>query len=263
MIKSKMEKELEKNASELDTYLLKMKVGWFLLAIGGMLFYGFIVFKLYYDKTFILFPLSLSIHLSTYLILVSFSLPVFVGMFLISPLSDRKLVSYTLYKIAEGLKKRKLNEKYLRLLYRQSTYDMDEVKEEDHIFEKDILIHQKFKKCLNEFALGLNHAVSTNSIDKLDSHLIKNVAVSVYTRKGDLIGLAGKLSKMYLERRKFPTIYDYFRELSHNKWILFIVLESVLIVVLSFIYSFFVHDINTAAIGFFTITPGIMIVVFK
>lgn len=262
MLKSKTEKELEKRSSELDTSLLKMKVGWFLTILAVILFYGYIgliLYSDYFDGLFGLLPLSLP----TILIMGFSFLLVFVGMFLISRLSYRKLVSYTLYQIAEGLEGGNLNKKYLTLLYRKSAYDIDEIKKEDHLFEKDLLIHQNFKKCLNEFALGLNHAISTDSIDKLDHHLIKKVAVSVYARKSDMFELAGKLPKMYLERRKFPTIYDYFKGLFYNKVMLFIVLELVLIILLLFIQGFFVLDKNTIATGLFTITPGIIYIVFK
>ena len=208
----------QENSTEIDKYIKRNLWSKILFVIGILLIYGSLIVSSFFDLSpkYVLPIVVLGF-------LLFFVFGIFYKVFLRGTMGYRKLISYTLYKISEGIEKGNLKKKYIKLLHDKTLYDEEEeIRDYDYIFEEDELKNENFKKNINAFSFQLNHAINHKSLDKIDHKLVKQLAELIFKRDNTIVSLAKKVSNLYLPKEKFPTSSDLikkllnFKRLSHN-----------------------------------------------
>lgn len=199
-------------------------------------------------------------------ILLPIAVAVLVTLFLTQtfpvPLDQRKKISYSLSKISKALESGDKNiEQYVRFLYDEATSEiLEDIEKEDLIFRDDLIKHNSFWKNLEEFALELNHAVSKDCLDRINSKLTFQLAIAVYYMKNNLVELSDTLAGQYQQKQQFP---PFRKRLWKSKWAKSLLGELVISVFVGTVYAFFTIDIDTIFIGFCMLTAFFLSIVWK
>jgi len=248
----------QESSTEIDKYIKRNLWSKILFVIGILLLYGSVIVGSIFDLSpkYVLPSIVLG--------LIFFVVGTIPKAFFKGEMGDRKLISYTLYKISEGIEKGNLKKKYIKLLHDKTLYDEEEeIRDQDYIFEEDELKTENFKKNINEFSFQLNHAINHNSLDKIDPILVKQLAELIFKRDNTTVSLAKKVSNLYLSKEKLPTTSDVIKKTLNFKPIKFVLCELTLIIFLMFIYTLIIPNLEVTFTGLFTISAAIIFVVFK
>lgn len=250
---------LKQESTEIDKYIKRNFWSKILFDIGILLLYGSLIVGAFFDLS----P-KYVLPIAVLGLLLFFGFGIFYKAFLRGTMGYRKSISYTLYKISEGIEQGNLKKKYIKLLHDKTLFDKEEeIMDQDYIFEEDELKNENFKKNLNEFSFQLNHAINHKSLDKIDHKLVKQLAELIFKRDNIIVSLAKKVSNLYLPKEKFPTSSDLIKKLLDFKSIKFVLSELTLILFLIFIYTLIIPNLEVIFTGLFTISAAIIFVIFK
>lgn len=172
-------------------------------------------------------------------------------------ISEREFISFCLYKIYKGLEEGKLEEKYLKLLNKKTEYlNQEEIEKRDKVFKDFELRKESFFENMHNLPLKINHAHKNNQLDEFSADEIGELSRMIYYNSGKFLELSNKISRPYRGSEKFPGLLDYAKSIGNKKTILFLILESIVILILWFIYSFFYSNKGIVLNGFFILTAA-------
>jgi len=182
-------------------------------------------------------------------------------------IGSREQISCSLYKIAEGIEKGKLNKKYLVFLEEGLEYwegEEEEIEKKDPIFKQEKLKEFLLKKNLLELIGKINYALNNNELDKINKEDIEKLARDIYHQNRGFVEFSMKINKkLDLEKKEILSgtslIFESLFKTNLGK---FIVGEFVLAILAILSYFYITSNKDTILIVFGTITGALMLIIF-
>lgn len=257
MIKRKLENlnELKREDEKLDNFL---RVESFLSNLSMII--AILFFMDYYVLIKTDFEYSPALVGFGILILVFF-----LSMVFRPHLDQREKISYCLSRIGSNLEKGNSIRQYIEFLHEEASSEiLEDVKEENLIFEDVLMSQNLFWENLRGFALELNHAEYSNNLDKIDPEAIFQLAVAIYERNQNLIELSSNLVEHYKKIRPFPTRSQNLKTLLSTKLGQLLFYESIIVLFSAMSYTFIIQNIETIFYGFCILSaPVISVILLK
>ena len=249
---------LTKKSMDIDRYLemcsYYRKVRTFFASIGILMVFWFLLFE---NSV-----LYLSVAIGTFLfamIVISY----IIGR-MTPKLNMGERISYCLSRTASTIENGTLDKKYIEYLYWEA------IRKEERIYllrgnflEVDITKYQNFWKTLKSLSLKINHAMSQDNLEQIDTEMIHELGYSVYKQENRLFDLLKDLTDSYSQELRFPTIDDRLKPIAASKYTQFAFCEIALLLALIGTHKFFFPDEQILGYGFFTLSAAILYVVFK
>jgi len=180
-------------------------------------------------------------------------------------LKQKELFSLSLLKIVKGVEDKTPNKRYIYFLGRQIIYMKDkDIKKGNFLFESEFLKQNTFYKNLSEILQKINYAIINNTLNKINTNSLVELARDIYLGNKTIIKLSGEINQsLGSDKEKLPSFLDNFKRIFLNTKIgQFIFFEIILVTALWIIYNFFYKDMGVIMIGFFTLTSAIATIVF-
>lgn len=254
-------RELEEESKQIDKWIKKNLWGKILAWAGVIILFGPMIIFVILGKKELSFSFILG-WLIIWIILLIIS-----NKFLKLP-PERKLFSYCLTKIIWGAEKKNIESKYLKLIYKNSSFvEKREIIKEDTLFQDQELRENTFNKNLSEIIERINYAQNNGLWKNLNLNNLRILARDIFYRNKEIVETSGRINqeliKKLLKTEKFPSTTDKLKKVFSKKLSKFFCLEILIGILLFILNKVKIIDFSEAKIFFVMLTVAIIYVIFK
>lgn len=185
-----------------------------------------------------------------------------VGILLLNKgIGDRKLLAYSLYKISEGIRNKKLEDKYVLFLNRNWVADKEKkIIKNEPVFEHELLKETRFDENILRILRKLSYAKNHGNLDRFNPDDFEKLARDILYQNRGIIELSYKINKQVSEEEPLPT---NFRKMASSDIFRFIFVFLLLVIIFFLCYRFIIPDKSTIFISFWGVAGVAAYIIFK